>query len=108
MIVGKSLKYLGITLTESLNRPATVKQRGVNAVKASRVVIDFCKQFKPSWNIGKLMYNTVIAPAIIYGTKVSTLTKRSRQQIAKYEKMIVKSIWQNCRKENNNKLNIRK
>lgn len=50
----------------------------------------------------------VIAPAILYGTKVSTLTKRSRKQLAKYEKIIVKSIWHHCTKENDNKLNIRK
>lgn len=104
----KTLRYLGITLTEDLNRPATVKQRCVNAVKASKIVIDFCKQFKPSWEIGKLIYNTVISPALLYGTKVSTLTKRSRKQLAKYEKMIVKSIWNNCRKESGVKLNIKK
>lgn len=104
----KTLKYLGITLTENLNRPATVKQRCINTAKASKVVVEFCKQFKPSWTIGKLIYNTVIAPAILYGTKVSTLTKRSRKQLAKYEKIIVKSIWHHCTKENDNKLNIRK
>ncbi|XP_058827778.1 uncharacterized protein LOC131687699 [Topomyia yanbarensis] len=106
--VSDAIKYLGIHLTRTLDRPATVRHRCVNAVKAAKVVVEFCKKFKPAWEIGRLIYNTVIAPAMLYGTKVSTLTKRSRQQLAKYEKLIVKDIWMNCRKCDNRKLNVRK
>lgn len=52
-------------------------------VKASKVVIEFCKQFKLSWEIGKLIYNTVIAPAILYGIKVLILTKKEQTAIGK-------------------------
>lgn len=103
----KSLKYLGVTLTSDLNRPATTRQRSINAIKSAKNIVQFCKTFKPSWDIGKLIYKTVIAPAIQYGTKVSTLTKRSRLQLAKYEKLILKDIWNNCRVVKR-KFNVRK
>lgn len=106
--VCKSIKYLGVTLTSTLNRPATTRQRCVSAVKTTKLVVEFCRKFKPSWEIGKLIYKTVIAPAILYGTKVSTLTKRSRVQLARYEKLLLKDIWNNCRREEGVKFNVRK
>lgn len=106
--VKTTLRYLGTWLTDTLNRPATTKQRCVNAAKVSKLVIEFCKKFKPTWEIGKLIYNTVIAPSILYGTKTATLTKRSRVQLGRYEKQILKDIWNNCRKTSNIKFNVRK
>lgn len=102
------VKYLGIFLTSKLNRRATTRQRCINATKASKVVVDFCRKFKPPWDIGKLIYKTVIAPAMTYGTKVATLTKRNRLQLSRYEKMIIKDIWRHCRKERKRKINVRK
>lgn len=102
-----SIRYLGTYLTSTLNRPATTKKRCVNAMKAAKTIIDFCKNYRPSWQIGRIMYNTVIAPSILYGTKTATLTKRSRQQLARYEKQIIREIWAHCRKNPTTKLNIR-
>ena len=90
-----------------MNRPATTRQRSINAVKSAKSVVQFCKTFKPSWEIGKIIYKTVIAPAMQYGTKVSTITKRSRLQLAKYEKLILKDIWNNCR-DKKRRFNIKK
>lgn len=106
--ISDCVKYLGISLTRTLNRPATARARCINALKTAKMVIEFCKKFKPPWDIGRLIYNTVIAPAILYGTKVATLTKRSRMQLDKYEKLIIREIWANCRKKDSDKLNIRK
>lgn len=106
--VKTSMRYLGAWLTDTLNRPATTKQRCVNAAKVSKLVVEFCKKFKPTWEIGKLIYNTVIAPSILYGTKTATLTKRSRVQLGKYEKQILKDIWNQCRKTDERKFNVRK
>lgn len=104
--VCRSIKYLGVCLTSTLDRPSTTRQRCMNAVRVSKTVIEFCKMFKPPLEIGLLIYNTVIAPSLLYGTKVATLTKRSRLQLAKYEKLIVKDIWNNCVRKDNEKFNL--
>lgn len=54
------------------------------------------------------MYKTVIGPSLLYGTKVSVLTKKSRVSIANYEKLILRNIYQYCRKPKNLKFNARK
>lgn len=95
-------------LTATLDRKSTNRQRCVNAHKTSRLVLEFCKKFKPSWELGKLIYKTVISPSITYGTKVSVLTKKSRIGMANYEKLILRSIFNHCKKSPNVKFNARK
>lgn len=103
-----SIKYLGVCLTATLDRKATNRQRCVNAYRTGRSVIEFCKSFKPSWELGKLIYKTVLAPAITYGTKVAVLTKKSRIGMANYEKLILRSIYNHCRRPQNIRFNARK
>lgn len=74
--VSDRIKYLGVCLTSTLNRKLTNKDRCKNTLKTSRMIVDFCKKFRPSWELGKLMYKTVLAPALLYGTKVAVLTKK--------------------------------
>ena len=68
-----SFKYLGVTLTLRLDRPMTTRMRCRNTVKTSRAVMEFLKKRKPSWELGRLIYETVLAPAMLYGTQTSIL-----------------------------------
>lgn len=102
------IRYLGVCLTDTLDRKSTNRLRCVSAYKTSRVVIEFCKKFKPSWDIGKLIYKTVLSPAITYGNKAAVLTKKSRIGMANYEKLILRNIFNNCKKPLNLKFNARK
>lgn len=102
------IKYLGVCLTANLNRKLTNRHRSINALKTSRLVVDFCTRFHPSWELGKLIYNTVLAPALLYGTTVAVLTKKNRVALANYEKNILRSIFNSCKKPSNMKFNARK
>lgn len=106
--VSEQIKYLGVTLTSTLNRKLTNRQRCVGAFKTSQVVVEFCKKFGPKWEIGKLIYKTVLAPSLIYGTKISVLTKKSRISIANYEKLILRNIFNHCKKSDNVRFNAKK
>lgn len=102
------IKYLGVTLTSTLNRKSTNRQRCLNAFRASQIVVEFCKKFRPKWEIGKLIYKTVLSPSLTYGTKVDVFTKKSRVSTGNYEKLILKNIFNFCRKPDNLKYNARK
>lgn len=93
------LRYLGIFLTSRLERPLTLRARCRNAVQVSKAIMDFLKRYKPSWEIGRIIYETVIAPAMIYGTQAAVLTKYSRRSIRGYESQIVQGMATLCRND---------
>lgn len=95
--VRKTLKYLGIYLTPKLDRPLTTRTRCRNTVKTSRVVMEFLRKHNPSWEIGRLIYDTVLAPAMLYGTQTAVLTKHSRTSLRNYERQIVREMAALCR-----------
>lgn len=97
--VQKTLKYLGCYLTPKLDRPLTTRTRCRNTIKTSRVVMDFLKQHTPSWELGRLIYDTVLAPAMLYGTQTAVLTKHSRTSLRNYERQIVREMATLCRHE---------
>lgn len=99
--VVSSLKYLGVTLTNTLNRPLVTRQRCHNSVLASKTILKFLQKYKPSWELGKMMYKTIIEPSMTYGTKSTTLTKRNRLSVSRYEKNILREIKENCRLSGN-------
>lgn len=90
------LRYLGVYLTARLERPMTIRTRCRNAMRASRVVLEFLKKYRPSWKVAKIVYESVIAPAMIYGTQTLVLTKYSRKSIRGYERQIVQSMFKCC------------
>lgn len=102
------IKYLGVSMTATLNRKLTNRLRSVNVLRTSRLIVEFCKRFHPSWELGKLIYITVLSPALLYGTKVAVLTKKSRISMANYEKVILRNIFNNCKKDSALKFNARK
>lgn len=91
------LRYLGIFLTARLERPKTIRTRCRNAVRVSRVIVDFLRKYRPSWQVGRVMYESVIAPSMIYGTQVAVLTKYSRRSLRGYERQVVRSMASLCR-----------
>lgn len=91
------LRYLGVYMTARLERPMTTRTRCRTAVAVSKVVMDFLKQYKPSWALGRVIYESVIAPSMLYGTQVAVLTKYSRKSIRGYERQIVETMSQLCR-----------
>lgn len=97
--VKKTMKYLGCYLTPRLDRPLTTRTRCRNTVKTSKVIMEFLKQRNPSWELGKLIYDTVLAPAMLYGTQTAVLTKKSRTSLRNYERQIVREMAALCRHE---------
>lgn len=91
------LRYLGVFLTAKLERPMTVRTRCRKAVRLSKVVLGFLKKYRPSWKVAQMIYGSVIAPSMLYGTQVAVLTKYSRRSIRGYERQIVQSMAKLCR-----------
>lgn len=91
------LRYLGVYLTARLERPMTTRTRCRNTVRTSRMVLEFLKKYRPSWKVSKTIYEAVIAPAMVYGTQTSVLTKYSRKSIRGYERQIVQAMFKYAR-----------
>lgn len=90
------LRYLGIYLTAALERPMTVRTRCRNTLRTSKIVLEFLKKYKPPWKVAKTIYESVIAPSMIYGTQTSVLTKYSRKSLRGYERQLVQSLLKHC------------
>lgn len=97
--VQRSLKYLGIHITSRLDRPLTVRARCRNTVRVSKAIMDFLQKRNPSWELGRLIYETVLAPAMLYGTQTAVLTKYSRTSLRNYERQIVREMASFCHHE---------
>lgn len=95
------LRYLGIYLTSKLERPMTVRTRCRNAVRVSRAVMEFLRNYNPTWELGRIIYKSVIAPSMLYGTQVAVLTKYSRNSLRNYERQIVQNMASLCRGSDN-------
>lgn len=93
------LRYLGITVTARLERPLTIRPRCRNAVRTSQIVLDFLKKYKPSWRVAKTVYESVVAPSMIYGTQTAVLTKYSRRSMRGYERQIIQSMFKHCNEQ---------
>lgn len=97
--VQRSLKYLGAHITGKLDRPLTVRVRCRNTIRISKIVMDFLRKRNPTWELGRLIYDTVLAPAMLYGTQTAVLTKYSRKSLRNYERQIVREMASLCSHE---------
>lgn len=61
--------------------------------------MDFLRHHNPSWELGRLIYDTVLAPAMLYGTQTAVITKHSRTSLRNYERQIVREMAALCRHE---------
>lgn len=98
------LRYLGIYLTARLDRPMTIRTRCRTALRTSRIVLDFLRKYKPAWEVAKTVYESVIAPSIIYGTQTAVLTKYSRKSMRGYERQLVQSMFKHCNAQDRSRL----
>lgn len=72
------MNYLGVYLTNNLNRPMIVGERIKIACKIAHSFPSFLRILKlPLASIIKI-YETTIAPVATYGLKASTMTRRNR------------------------------
>lgn len=78
--------HLGVPITERLDRPLTTRKRSKDAVGASKAILQFVKERKPTLKLGKMIYETVISPTMAYGTQAMALTKRTRKSLRRYER----------------------
>lgn len=95
--VVRNMRYLGTFFTDTLDRPETNRKRCKQAIGSSKIIIEFLRRYKPSWSLAKLIYKTVISPAITYGMKAAALVKRNRISISRYEMQILKEMIKYCR-----------
>lgn len=87
------LKYLGAYITSSLNRRETVSDRVSKALRVYRSIADFSRRYRLCWKTIARIYHTVIAPIVLYGLKVTTLTKQSRDRLRDMEYKIVSGLF---------------
>lgn len=60
------------------------------------MILDFVKRRKPLVKLGVQLFETVIAPALVYGTQAMVLTKRSRSSLRRYQRQIFGQIRSFC------------
>lgn len=70
----EKLKYLGIYISDNLNRALTVRERVKAAYKVTYSLIPFLKKHKLSVELISQVYRSVIAPVITFGLKASAIT----------------------------------
>lgn len=86
------MRYLGAYITSTLSRRETISDRVHRAIRASYAVISFVERFKLNWEIARRFYHTVITPTVLYGLKVSTLTKANRDRLRDMEATIIAGL----------------
>lgn len=87
------MKYLGAYLTSSLNRRETVSSRITRALRVYRSVAAFARKYHLRWKTISRIYHTVITPIVLFGLKVSTLTKQNRDRLRDMEYKIVSGLF---------------
>lgn len=90
--VVSTMKYLGIYISNDLDRRSTVSHRIQVAYRTMHMLTPFFRNNRLSFDVIRQLYLTVILPAVTYGLKVSTLTKRNRQSLNRMEYYIVNQL----------------
>lgn len=85
----EKMKYLGVYLTNNINRPATVRERIKSAFRICHSIVPFFTKNKLSFNLIRTMYHAVITPVITYGLKSAALTKRNRTSLRRAESQLI-------------------
>lgn len=106
--VVNNMRYLGTFLTETLDRPHTTRKRCMQAVNSSKIIVEFIRRYKPDWTLSKLIYKTVISPAITYGLKAAALVRRNRKSINRYELQILKEMLKYSRNRPRGRITVSK
>lgn len=86
------MKYLGVYLCSDLSRRCTVSNRVKAGYKAFFMLRPFLLANRLPLAMILALYHTVIAPMVLYGLKVSTITKENRDALRKMEDGLVRSL----------------
>lgn len=88
--VTNKLKYLGIYLTDGLNRPMIVRERIKTAFKAAYALLPFLRKNRLSIALLTQIYRSIIVPVATFGLKGSAMTKRNRLSLTRMERHIIR------------------
>lgn len=71
-----------------LNRRGTVSDRIKAAYKTFHILLPFLQRYKLPFDVLIQIYHSVLAPIVLYGMKVATLTKANRTSLRRMEHLI--------------------
>lgn len=83
------MKYLGVYITNNINRPAAVRERIKSAYKICYSIMPFIKMHDLPFELIRTMYHTVISPMITYGLKASAIIKRNWNSFRRAENQLI-------------------
>jgi hypothetical protein len=87
--VVSKMKYMGLYLTDTFRIKENVAKRIKKVYKAMRVILPFVKKTRLPWTMAQRLYNTVIAPVVLYGMPETYLTKSNRMSLRAMEESII-------------------
>lgn len=90
------IRYLGVYLTGTLNRPENVKRRCLQGVKVGKMILPFLQKNKPPWSLARRIYSSVIVPTIVFGLNATALTARNRRTLRRFERKMVQEWYKAC------------
>lgn len=70
-----------------------MSDRVSKALRVYRSIADFSRRYRLCWKTIARIYHTVIAPIVLYGLKVTTLAKQSRDRLRDMEYKIVSGLF---------------
>lgn len=91
-----SLRYLGIYMTATLNRPESIRQRCLKATRVSKIILPFLQKNRPPWRIARRIYATVVIPTVTFGLNAISLTSQNRRSLRRFERKTVKEWLEAC------------
>lgn len=90
------IRYLGIYLTSTLNRPENVKRRCLQGVKVGKMILPFIRKNKPPWPLARRIYFSVVVPTVVFGLNATALTAGNRRTLRRFERKIVQEWHRAC------------
>lgn len=91
-----SVRYLGAYLSATVNRPASIKQRCLQGIKVSKMLLPFIRNNKPPWEIVRRIYSTVVVPTVMFALNASSITAQNRRSLRRFERKVVKEWRDAC------------
>lgn len=91
--VVQSFKYLGSTVTEQNEEEIEIKNRIMQANRAYFSLSTILKSKVASKHTKCNIYKTIIRPILVYGSETWTLTQKTENRLATFERKILRKIY---------------
>lgn len=85
--------YLGSTITSSLERPQTIRNRVKAGYKALYSLLPFLQENRLPWDLISILYTSIITPTVVYGLKVAAVTRQNRISLRHFERNALKLLF---------------